>query len=156
MDNNKKKLIAYFVVGGMILVGSRIGMATNSQPGSEGDPLVTQGYVEKKIDQIKYYVDTKIASMPSGGSTEKLEVVSVPKGKKLVGFEGTTMILRSGSAVAVDSAAGGIANLTAGADMKKNEQIRANHQLLIPRNDGRGMEAVTDIIVLVRGRYTIE
>lgn len=118
-------------------------------PGSESDPLVTKSYVEKLILNMKQYVDSK-----TGGSAN-LEVLNLKKGERLTGGKGTEIILRSGQAVVVDSAGGGLSDLTAGKDLKKGEKIPQNHLLLVPRDDGRGLAAQADVVLLIRGNFTI-
>jgi len=41
-------------------------------------------------------------------------------------------------------------------DLMTGSQVVTNHLLLVPRNDGRGITAVTDIWVMVRGTYTVQ
>ncbi|MDI3480559.1 MAG: hypothetical protein PWQ97_214 [Tepidanaerobacteraceae bacterium] len=118
-------------------------------PGSESDPLVTKSYVEKLIMNMKQYVDAK-ASGP-----DNLEVVNLKKGESITGAQGTEIILRSGQAVVIDSAGGGLSDLTGGKDLKKGEKILPNHLILVPRDDGRGLKAQSDAVLLVRGNYTI-
>jgi len=118
-------------------------------PGSESDPIVTKSYVEKLILNMKQYVDSK-----TGGSAS-LEVVNLNEGERIVGEGGTEIILRSGQAAIVDSIGGGISDLTAGKDLKKDEKAPQNHLLLVPRDDGRGLAAESDVVLMVRGNFTI-
>ncbi|MGI6643902.1 MAG: hypothetical protein ACOX3V_07935 [Bacillota bacterium] len=109
-------------------------------PGSEQDPLVTKSYVDMRLAEL------------SGSS---LAVVEVPAGKALIGSAGTELILRAGTAKAIDSDMGGLSDVTDGADLREGHPIPRNHLLIIPRDDGRGILAVNAIIVLVRGSYAI-
>ncbi|HHW03885.1 MAG TPA: hypothetical protein GXX35_13945 [Thermoanaerobacterales bacterium] len=120
-----------------------------AEPGSENDPLVTKSYVDRVLTDIKDYVDSKTGG--SGG----LEVVYLEKGEKIIGDGGTEIVLRSGQAAVVDSIGGGISDLTAGKDLKKGERALQNHLLLIPRKDGRGLVAQTDVVLMVRGNFTV-
>lgn len=104
-------------------------------PGSGTDPLVS-----------KSYVDAKTSYTP----------IQVTAGKQLIGKEGTEIILRSGEATAIDNGANGVSDITAGADLMTGMQVGMNHLLLVPRDDGRGIYAVTDIWVMVRGDYIIK
>jgi len=132
-------------VGVVILVlaafwlGRGVGAQAFPEPGSPGDPLVTVSWVTQFIDK-----------------RTELVVVDVPAGGRLIADAGTELILRAGQATAIDSPLGGLANVTAGHDLKRGEHIPANHLLIIPRGDGRGLLAVTDVIVLVRGGYRLE
>lgn len=110
-------------------------LAQGSLPGSEDDPLVGKSYVDKYI---------------------KLEVVNLGPGQSLLADGGAEIILRGGQGRAITSSLGGLADVTQGRDVASGETIAPNHLLLIPRNDGRGIKAVTDVILLVRGRYWIE
>ncbi len=120
--------------------GKGLASPESALPGSEQDPLVTKSYVDEMIGQI--------------GKTA-FEVVEVPAGKTLIGKAGTEIILRSGSALAIDSQLGGLSDVTAGADLRARQNIPANHLLIIPRDDGRGISASQNIIVMVRGDYEV-
>ncbi len=104
-------------------------------PGSEGDPLVTKSYVDEAVSYTP---------------------VQLNAGQILIGGEGTEIILRSGIATAIDNGANGVSDITAGADLMTGADIGLNHLLLIPRDDGRGITAVTEIWVMVRGNYTVK
>lgn len=120
------------------------------EPGSENDPLVTKSYVDKVFLNIKQYIDSK-----SSGSSN-LEVVYLDKGQVALGEKGTEMILRSGIASVVDSAGGGLADVTSGNDLTKGSAVLQNHLLIVPRDDGRGLRAENNnVVLLVRGNYTI-
>ncbi|MBE6034225.1 MAG: hypothetical protein E7222_05935 [Clostridiales bacterium] len=131
----KKSIIVSIVTILVMVLGISIVMAATDQPGSESDPVVT-----------KSYVDSKTSFSP----------ISLTAGQKLIGGEGTEIILRSGEATAIDNGANGISDLTVGMDLMTGSQVVTNHLLLVPRNDGRGITAVTDIWVMVRGTYTVQ
>lgn len=139
-----------------------------SEPGSELDPLVTLSYVEKKIEQIKYYVDEKIKNANGGSQTiGSWEVVEVPAGKSLICGDGTEIILRSGEARSISKITtvvkdgkeeiidNGLTDVTAGKDLGMDEKIIANHLLIVPRDDGRGAKALRNSFFLVKGKYEI-
>lgn len=125
-----------------------------SEPGSEQDPLVTLSYVNKRIDQVKAYIDQKNSGIGNTKSN-KLEVVNLTKGQSLIGKAGTEIILRGGKANAIAGELGGLSDITIGKDISMNQAITPNHLLIIPRSDGRGVSAITDAIFLVRGEYEI-
>ena len=85
------------------------------------------------------------------------QVISLIAGEAFYATAGTEIILRSGEAVAIASSLGGLADLTKGADLRQGEFLVANHLLLVPRDDGRGVEALTDAVFLVMGeiRYRL-
>lgn len=162
----------------VILLAGQMVMAGDFTPGSQQDPLVTQSYVEQRSEQLKFYfqqqydelnsliqqTNDRIAAMGTGtggtstGSTGLaiFEVVNVPSGKSLIGHAGTEMVLRGGSATAIQSELGGLSDLTGARDIGQGQTIPDNHLLLIPRTDGRGVKTETDCIFLVKGRYDIQ
>lgn len=109
--------------------------AAGIQPGSNADPLVSKSYVDQYV---------------------QFRVVNLTKGQMLVADGGTELVVRAGQAAAVASLSGGVSDLTGGKDLKQDEPVSANHLLLIPRSDGRGLKATTDAIVLVRGTYLVQ
>lgn len=123
-----------------------------SEPGSESDPIVTKSYVDKVLYNLKQYVDSK-----SGGSSASFEIVYMEQGRQLIGDKGTEIILRSGIASVVDRGTGGLADVTAGKDITNGEKVSQNHLLIVPRDDGRGVKAETNnVVLLVKGGYTIQ
>lgn len=158
MSANRKKAMLIIAVGFVLVIGQVVYASTKGS-GTEKDPLVTLSFVEQRIEQLKHYVDEKIKGGSGGYPSEPgtgLEVVELEAGSSLIGGQGTELILRAGKAVAIDSPMGGLSDVTGAGDLKKDENIPVNHLLIIPRDDGRGIRAVTDIFVMVRGSYKIE
>lgn len=154
---NKIKKIGIGLSAMIILLGAT---AVFSEPGSESDPLVTLSYVEKKIDQLKYYVDEKIGNKNTDNkNVSSWVVVEVPTGKSLICKDGTEIILRSGDsraiAIVVNGIMNGLTDVTAGKDLAMEEKIIANHLLIVPRDDGRGARALTNCFFLVKGDYEV-
>ena len=120
--------------------------AAADTPGSEDDPVVTKSYVDNQIAQL----------MSSGVASDSYKAVRLTAGQKLIGNEGTEVILRSGEATAIDNGANGVSDVTGAKDLMTGQSVAQNHLLLIPRSDGRGIRAITEIWVLVRGSYSIQ
>jgi len=120
-------LVLAVAVALMVVVGAR---ASSPEPGSAADPLVSRSYVDEQVG---------------------LRIVVLEPGQVLECAAGTEIILRTGQAVAVGSEAGGLSDVTEGRDVADGERISANHLLIVPRADGRGLRAVTRVIVMVRG-----
>lgn len=152
MKGKKILGVVLVLVIGMILGG--FGKAVFSEPGSQDDPLVTMSYVEKRIEQLKYYIDEKFGQPNS--SEKELEVVEVREGQSIIGKAGTEIILRGGKAQVIAGELGGLCDMTTGVDLKMWKNVTANHLLLVPRDDGRGVYATEDAIFIVRGKYTIK
>ncbi|MDD2484072.1 MAG: hypothetical protein PHQ50_03435 [Eubacteriales bacterium] len=129
-----------------IVTATVVVFADTASPGSSEDPVVT-----------KSYVDAQIAAIKSSGSTaDSFQVVFVEKGKKVIGEEGTELILRGGTAVAVDNGTNGLSDLTAATELMGGAAVAKNHLLVVPRNDGRGISAQSDIYVMIKGGHTIK
>lgn len=76
------------------------------------------------------------------------------KGQTITGC--IEIILRSGKAIALCPGVNGLSDLTAGTDLPNATDITLNHQLLIPRDDGRGITVTSnEAYVMVRGTYEI-
>jgi hypothetical protein len=155
----KKKLIIFGTAG--IVAGTGLYMSLGddnsfASAGSETDPLISLSYLEQRISEVKKYVDDKVSGS-NNSNPNKLEVIELNSGQKIIGREGTEFILRSGKAIAQVSDLGGISDVTEGVDLKEGENIPRNHQLIIPRDDGRGLVIIEDsTFILVRGEYIIE
>lgn len=160
---------AVLLVSTGLWAGGRAG-ASVTEPGSPADPLVSKSYVDqvvtaavsKAIDQavqqkinqavqaaVGTQVDARIAA------AQALAVVTVEPGQRLVGSAGGELVLRTGEAAVVAGSGGGLADLTAGEDLAHGRAVPHNHLLLVPRGDGRGLDAVSTVIVLVRGGYSL-
>ncbi len=61
----KRKKTAYVIAFALILMLTAIviGAADGAAPGSEQDPIVTQSYVEQKMEQMKFYIDSLVAKV---------------------------------------------------------------------------------------------
>lgn len=141
-----------------------------ADPGDNNDPLVTLSYITKTLmPQIEDTIDEKISdalkdfspssSNNNSSDTHKTDntyqIITAKAGQMLIGDEGTEMILRSGDATIVSGAQGGVSDLTAGLDLTQGAYVPKNHLLLSPRKDTRGMNFVTDAVVIVRGSYSL-
>ncbi|MZQ75936.1 MAG: hypothetical protein GT589_07210 [Peptoclostridium sp.] len=140
-----------------------VATAASGDPGTSDDPLVTKSYVDKKIEDLSLYIDEKLSngSQSAGSSTGSaaqtaIEVVEVESGQSIILQAGSQIILRGGSGSIIDSKQGGIADLTQGIDLRKGYEAPANHLLMVPRSDGRGVFAKTDCIFMVMGKYEVK
>ena len=141
-----KRFAAGLVIVFSVFAVTVAAAAAADTPGTEGDPIVT-----------KSYVDSQIARISSGGTASATYVVvEVSAGQKLLGKSGTEIILRSGEATAIDNGANGVSDITAGKDLMTGQSVGQNHLLLVPKDDGRGIQATTDLFVMVRGAYSIQ
>lgn len=157
---NKKKLIKTGIALTLCLVLFG-GIAVFSEPGDADDPVVTKSYiVDKVIPEIKAYIDERFGIAASEGvvtpATDKFMVVNVSKGKSVICEAGTELILRMGKGTIIATEKGGLADVTAGYDLTSGSAMPANHQLIVPLADGRGFRADEDVIVMIKGAYSIK
>ena len=104
------------------------------QPGGTGDPLVTQSYV----DQFTQW-----------------RVLELNIDQTMNCHAGTEFITRRGQAIIVDSTGNGIPDVTGGEDVFASSLAPLNHMLIVPRDDGRGIKAMSPVVVLYRGYVTV-
>jgi len=131
--------------------------------GTNDDAIITQSYLEQIFyPKIKDYIDIKTANMSTPQSTSNttsdaslFKLVSISKGSTVICGEGTELLLRSGTAKLIATDRGGISNLTEGTDLPNNTSMPLNNHLMIPRGDGRGFVASTDLLVLIKGTYSL-
>lgn len=132
----RPKLLPLLAVAAALVSGVLVGRATaqTAEPGTGADPLVSKSYV----DQAALF-----------------RVVEVPAGQVIIGEAGTELVLRAGQATAIVSPQGGLLDVSGGNDTPQGAQIPANHLIVIPRSDGRGFKATTDLVLMVKGRASV-
>ena len=132
-------------------------------PGPGGAQFTTPQQEDLFMDFIRYfeslYGEVLNAALTTIWAAEEGMVVpftplSIPAGSTLVAEAGAEFILRSGSATAV-SGPDGMVNVTTGVDIVNGNPIPTNHLLLVPRSDGRGFVALTDVWVMIKGGFEI-
>ncbi|MCE5196959.1 MAG: hypothetical protein LLG09_07515 [Negativicutes bacterium] len=146
----------------------RTSQASVGEAGSDSDPLITLSYLQSRLVTFKEeiqvmvgeQIQTALAALPADSddplAAAKWEILELSPGARLIGSEGTEMILRAGEALAIGNAENaGVADLTAGSDLKTGDAVLCNHHLLIPRTDGRGLNIRFFSYVMVKGAYTI-
>lgn len=172
----KKGIKILLLVGACSLLAGSL-YANSAEIGSSNDPLVTKSYVDQQVAQIKNASNSaNMTSFEAEMALQRLElemlkrefetlktnasstyeVVTIPVGKSILGKQGSEIIVRAGEGVAIGSSGGGLQNMTQGQDIQDGSLVPKYHLLIIPREDGRGLFARTELIVMVRGGYTIQ
>ncbi|WP_258171042.1 hypothetical protein [Paenibacillus sp. R14(2021)] len=147
---------------------------TSIVPGSVNDPVVTKSYIDKQVadlvkaelgkqgvDQTKLQqtLDAFQKEMEQNQGGQKVEVVTVPVGKRLIAKDGAEFIVRAGKAAVYSADANGISDLTDGKDITNGKSVPNNHLILFPRG-GRGVTTATGqttgLTVMVRGGYELQ
>ncbi|WP_312369331.1 hypothetical protein [Lachnoclostridium sp.] len=142
-----RKKIAGILI--LLLAGTgifRFGMiagAASQEPGSAGDPLITQSYLEQRLREV------------SGGNSGQngFQKVNISKGKSLYLNEGTECIIYSGGATVLGNM--GFINATSGTLAKKSSSAKLYHQYISPSN-ASGMKATANSIIYVKGSYSMD
>lgn len=154
-------ITAVMALGAAGAVGVYAGSA-----GSDQDPLVTLSYVEKRIQEVLTNVTAQIAELKkqngaqagstgTAAGTSVFQVVQAEKGSFMYFGGSTEFIVRSGKVTVIATANGGLSDLTDGKDIAMGQSVPANHHMLVPRDDGRGLNILDTTFILVKGPYTI-
>lgn len=170
----KKKIIGTLCILAVTLaIGvSNVGVlkADGIKPGSSSDPVVTKGYVDQAIsektksqEEMIGLLNTQLNALKSelAGLKEEAsgdhtyKVVEVEPGERLIGQQGTEIILRAGQGTAIVGALGGLQDVTEGVDITEGF-IPKYHLLITPRDDGRGVRVTKKATFMVRGGYSIK
>ncbi len=163
-----KKVLSIILIVFIILI-LPINPLINAAPGDSSDPIIVLSYLNQRLNEIvEKYGLSKIAEHEKTiaelneklkntgvGSASTLEVVELKAGESLIAGAGAEIILRGGEVNAIASSLGGLSDVTKSMDIQHGEAVKPNHLLIIPRSDGRGVLAVTDAILMVRGEYQV-
>lgn len=138
--------LAVFIVACLCLPGLA------ADPGSSADPLVSMSYINDVLmPQVRSYVDSKAL----GGAEASYEIVNLKKGQTVIGAQSTEFILRMGTASVVATDKGGLADVTGGIDLPDGSVMPANHLLIVPFADWRGVTMKSDGILMIKGVYSL-
>ena len=130
-----------------------------AEPGTEDDPLISKSYIENQvIPRLEQFIESRISEIRSGGgaAADTFKVVEAQSGQEIICSAGTELILRMGKATIIATEKGGIADTTAGYDLANGTAMPSNHLLIVPVGDGRGIRATENVIVMIKGGYTVK
>lgn len=123
------------LVAGAFFTGHYAGAASKT-PGSSGDPLVTLGYLEGRLEGIS-------------GSMQK---VQLSRGEKLTGETGTGIVVLGGSLTA---AGPGLVDLTEGKLTEEDTSLFLYHNYIVAE-ETTGCEALSACTLLVSGEFKVK
>ncbi len=179
----KKKITAIailsIVLAGCFTINNML--ALSATPGTNADPVASKSYVDTKFEELANLIRSSGGTVSTPVSSnikdeiladvmDQLEIfyadslgenggryvpVSADAGEIILGGEGTEIILRSGLATGYITGENGIVNATDGSEIQNNSLIKINNLLIVPRDDGRGVKAVTNSWFLIKCSYEI-
>jgi len=148
--------------------------AANSNPGGQGDPLVTLSYLSGTYTrQVKDLVDQTVTArraeleqslkniLAGGGGlstpseTGVFTVVTLSQGQALVGEVGCEVMLRVGSASCAGGDSVGLIDTTSGSVLAGGRPLVANHLYMVTIGPRSVTAASGTVKVLARGPYSI-
>ena len=166
---------------GALVVLTLVGVAVATSQGTESDPLVSLSYLTEvftpsvlsdvdatvalredelvsQLESVKASYTQEVESILSGSqsssSAAAYQVVTLSAGQKVTGSIGTEFLLRGGTGTCIADSSPGMINMTTGGTLANGGNLVENN-LYLSTVDGRGVQAVTDIVLLVRGSYSI-
>lgn len=147
MSKYKKIAIILVIVliggAGIFKAGMMVGAADEPKPGSVNDPLITKSYLESYIGSL---------GLAGNSSSLGYTKVVLKKGSTLIGNEGTEIMLFSGSANAYVKG-DQLVNITIGEACEDGITLGKYCVYMCP-DKSAGVEAVSDVVVYVKGKYT--
>ena len=132
--------------------------AEATSPGTPSDPLVSRSYVDALVAQIWDAIHEiqatglPYASAATGATQAQFTVVRALEGDIIIGRASTEFILRAGLATVV-SGENGLVNVTLGHDITNGQIAYGNHLLIVPTDDGRGLQFHTNGWLMVKGDF---
>ena len=126
-------------------------LPSEEQGTSSEDPDASQFDSEAFASQIEQMVNDAVAGIQNGYKT-----VEVALGQTVDLSEGAELIIRTGMCEAVaSSSSAGLFDLSDGSVVMGGKTVPAGHYIVAARGE-RGIKALSDSVVLIRGDYVIE
>lgn len=164
----------------VVLTLAGVALATETQ-GTQSDPLVSLSYLtdvvtpsvlaevdstvalreSELVTQLEAVattyaqeVESTLTGGASGQSTSNYTVLTLSAGQKVTGSIGTEFLLRGGTGTCIADSVPGLINMTDGTTLSNGGALLVNN-LYLSTVDGRGVQATTDVVLLVKGTYTV-
>jgi len=129
--------------------------------------IASVDYVDEKINQLNEKIDELNAligvldkKVEDHSTSLQFEVIELTAGQKLIAGASSEIILRAGTATAISGENGdGLSDITSddGKNYFTGDVIPRDHLLLVSRDDGRGLTAVSQkVYLLFKGTYEIK
>ncbi len=132
-------------------------------PNTNGTSTLSNSSKEEIVEEVLAIIDAIYEHKSTNDNITKPSEedfaflpVHVLKGKKLIGGEGAEIIFRSGKATSHSENSMGVIDVSSGVELFNGASISVNHLIIVPRSDGRGINALQDSWFMVKGNYTIK
>ncbi len=116
--------------------------------------------LEERIDELNAVVEVLDKKVEEHSTSLLFEVIELEAGQTLIAGASSEIILRAGRATAISGKNGdGLSDITSGdgSELFTGDEIPRNHLLLVSRDDGRGLTAVSQkVYLLFKGTYEIK
>lgn len=154
----------YILVMAFILsfVLVHIVQAVRAAETSQDITVASQDYVDAKIGELNAKIVQLTQQLQDQSKYNTFTVIKITKGQTLIAGASAEIIVRSGTASAISGSQGdSLADMTTDNSEKTNlangQTVPINHLILISRDDGRGVKAVSgEVYLLVKGTFTIK
>ncbi|MFR1189391.1 MAG: hypothetical protein ACLSDI_02540 [Oscillospiraceae bacterium] len=157
----KKKTLTTIILVVVLAMVAGVTVYAVANYGSKDDPLVTSSYLQDVVqprmeDAYRSTLDGEVRDMEDQFA-DQVAARAVPtcltleNGQTLTGRAGTEILMRTGTAAVMQSAA---IDLTTGQTTAVGEKLTENHLYLVQADDS-GIQATADTTVMVRGSYSI-
>ena len=170
----RKRLVTFLSVFVGLVLAVGIWAVASTSYGSQSDPLITLSYITDVLtgqitEKVNTMIDTKLSVFSDelntritalenqsggSGSFSSFSVVSLSEGQTLTGEVGTELMLRVGTARCYASGSPGLIDTTTAGTLENDGSMITNHMYMVTIS-GRGMKASSNVMVLVRGEYTV-
>lgn len=140
MSRRGRSCLAVFllIIGGIALYhAGTVQGASNAQPGTVADPLVTKSYLEEQLAEV------------SGAFVR----VTLEKGEEIYLQAGSEAVIYDGSGTVLG--VGGLMDLTNG-ELLRRENSMVKYHLYLSPSDASGFTAKSSTTVFVSGSYTVK
>lgn len=172
-----KRVKTILVCAALVVAAGVSAVAVDAYDGTS-DPVISlsylKQYIQTMVDPQLQSMQQQIAAMeaelevlrnadPSTDTEtptmEQYTVLHVMQGTVVNASAACDIMLRAGEALAVvpATAQGNLSDYTAGCEITHGQPIPADHMILIPRGDGRGVLVTSaEAYIMIRGEYTID
>lgn len=136
--------------------------------GSQTDLSKQLSDTQKELSNVKAALSAtqkELSDLKANGGTSAtsgavvFKTVTLPAGKILIGTTGTQILPRTANTAVIyteKTATGGLLNMVYGREVAKGTSAAINQMLFVPKDDGRGIKAIKQTIVIVSGTYKIK